>query len=96
MVAGMGWLLGLCPQPEALTLAGLCEPFHILPSQVKTQDDWEFLAEVGALRNLQANYQAWNQGIESGDLKMPQDLIQWMLELTQEAEDKWTRRSQSS
>ena len=96
MVAGMGWLLNLCPPPEALTLAGLCEPFHILPSQVKTQDDWEFLAEVGALRNLQANYQAWEQGVQNQNLKMDQELIQWMLELMQEAKDKWTRRSQSS
>ena len=68
---------------------GVCEPFHILPSQVKDQDDWEFLAEVSALRNLQANYQAWEQGIENQNLKMDTDLIQWMLELMQQAKETY-------
>ena len=97
MIAGMGWLLDLCPPPEALTLAGLCEPFHILPSQVKDQDDWEFLAEVSALRNLQANYQAWDQMVAYDPevegtgprTSIDQDLIQWMLDLMQQAKETY-------
>ena len=89
MVAGMGWLLGLCPPPEEIVLAELCKPFGILPSQVKAQDDWEFLVAYGALRNLQANYQAWDQGVQNQNLKMDTDLIQWMLELMQQAKETY-------
>jgi len=94
MVAGMGWLLGRCPPPEEIVLAELCKPFGILPSQVTSQDDWEFLVNYASLRNLQGNYQAWNQMVanpESG-ASMDMDLIQDMLELMEEAKARWPTR----
>ena len=93
MIAGMGWLEGLCPPPETIVLAELCKPFGILPSQVKTQDDWEFIVSYGALRNLQANYQAWNQMVADpeGGASMDQDLIQWMLDLLEQAKKTYGR-----
>ena len=93
MVAGMGWLLGLCPPPEEIVLGSLCKPFGILPSQIETQDDWEFLASHAALRGLEANYQAWNHMVanpESG-ASMDQELIQGMLELVQQAKETYGR-----
>ena len=99
MVAGMGWLLGRCPPPEEIVLAELCKPFGILPSQVKSQDDWEFLVSYASLRNLQGNYQAWNQMVANPESEesMDMDLIQGMLELMEEAKAKWpTRKSRSS
>ena len=102
MIAGMGWLLDLCPPPEEIVLEELLKPYGTLPSQV-AQDDWEYLVSARALRNLQANYQAWNQMVTydpeagvGGGPPIDQDLIQYMLELMQEAKDKWTRRSVSS
>jgi len=91
MVAGMGYLRGLCPQPEELTLGDLLLPFGLLPSQVRNQDDWEFLINYDRLRKLQEAYELWNRMIANPDLKisMPTDLIQYMLALIKEAEQKW-------
>ena len=97
MIAGMGWLLGLCPPPETLVLAELCKPFGILPTQVKTQDDWEFLAEHASLRRLEANYQAWDRMVAYDPevegtgprTSIDQDLIQYMLELMQQAKETY-------
>lgn len=93
MVAGMGWLEGLCPPPEELILAEMCKSFGVLPSQVKTQDDWEVLINYSSLRNLQANYQAWHRMVANpeGGASMDQDLIQWMLGLIEKAKEKYGR-----
>ena len=92
MIAGMGWLEGLCPPPEEIVLEELLKPYGTLPSQV-AQDDWEYLASVRALRNLQANYQAWHQMVADpeGGASMDQDLIQGMLELRERAKEQYGR-----
>jgi hypothetical protein len=91
MVAGMGYLRGLCPQPEELALGEVLLPFGLLPSQVQTQDDWDFLISYDRLRKLQEAYELWNRMVAKPDLKitMPTDLIQYMLALMEEAEQKW-------
>jgi hypothetical protein len=89
MIEGMGWLEGLCPQPEMLMLANLCEQFGILPSQVKNSEDWQFLAEYAALTNLKRNYEAWHRMVENPEMSMPQDLIQYMLDLREQAKERY-------
>lgn len=96
MIAGMGWLEGLCPQPQELMLANLCKEFGVMPSQVKTLDDWQIMADYVALNNLRSNYEAWHQmvqrpvwedGVEA--IAMPQDLIDYMLGLMDKAREKY-------
>lgn len=91
MIEGMGWLEGLCPQPEVLTLANLCKEFGVLPSQVKSLDDWQFMADYVSVKNLEGNFRAWHQMVQNPELSMPQDLIQYMLDLKEKAREKYGR-----
>jgi hypothetical protein len=95
MVEGMGWLMGLCSQPEQLTLGNWCKEFGVLPSQVKERSDWEFLAEYANLKNLSRNWDAWHGMMKTlardpkADVSMPMDLIQSMLTLMDEAKERY-------
>jgi len=91
MVEGIGWLMDLCPQPEVLTLAGWCKEFGVLPSQVKNTEDWQLLADYASLTNLSRNWDAWHRMVEKPELgiSLPQDLIQYMLGLMDEARERY-------
>lgn len=91
MVEGMGWLMDLCPQPEELTLGNWCKEFGVLPSQVKHREDWQFLAGYARLKNLSDNWDTWHRMVANPEAKisMPQDLIQSMLALMEEARERY-------
>ena len=91
MIEGMGWLLDLCPQPQELVLANLCREYGVLPSQVKTLDDWQQITDYVALNNLRRNYEAWHQMVQTPEMSMPQDLIEYMLDLMEKAREKYGR-----
>ena len=91
MIAGMGWLLNLCPQPQELMLGNLCKQYGVLPSQVKSLDDWQHMADYVALNNLRSNYEAWHQMVQNPEMSMPQELVQSMLELMEKAREKYGR-----
>lgn len=91
MIEGMGWLEGLCPQPQELVLANLCKEFGVMPSQVKTLDDWQHMADYVALNNLKSNYEAWHQMVQTPEMSMPQDLIEYMQGLMDKAREKYGR-----
>jgi len=89
MIAGMGSLMGLCPQPEEWTIISWCEPFGILPSKL-TAEDWKWLkirADKEWLRNW---YQTWHR-VAKGEGSMPQDVVAYLLALSDEAEEKWQK-----
>lgn len=89
MIAGMGALLDLCPQPEELTLGDLTLPYGILPSQIKDQDDWEFLIRYQNLKNLGEAFQLWKS---TQGASMDMKLIQYMLTLIEEVEKLWPEK----
>lgn len=94
MVAGIGSLMGLCPQPEQWTILSWCEPFHILPSQL-SPEDWQWLKDYHDMRWLKAWYDRWQEVAtqpyrkDGGYMSMPQDVAQYLLALSNEAEERW-------
>ena len=87
MVAGMGALMGLCPQPDQFKIAELCADFGVLPSQLK-DEDWEWLGIHSSRKWLVGWYQRWQQ-VAAGEGSMPQDVVQYLLDLYEKAEEQW-------
>jgi hypothetical protein len=87
MVAGMGALLGLCPPPEEWTITDWCQPFGVLPSQLKPED-WRMLKIHATKEWLRSWYQIWHN-VASGQGNMPMEVVQYLLALSDEAEKKW-------
>ena len=87
MIAGMGSLMGLCPPPEEWTIASWCEPFGLLPSRLQA-DDWKWLKAFSDMKWLTSWYNRWNE-VAGGQGSMPQDVVQYLLKLSDEAEEKW-------
>ena len=87
MIAGMGSLMGLCPQPEEWIIDSWCEPFDILPSRLQPED-WKWLKIRADRVWLRGAYQAWHQ-VAKGQGSMPMDVVQYLLALSDEAEERW-------
>ena len=87
MIAGMGALMDLCPQPEQWTILDWCEPFGILPSQVSAED-WQWLKTRADKEWLRGWFAQWHQ-VAKGKATMPMDIVQYLLKLSDEAEEIW-------
>lgn len=87
MVAGMGWLMDLCPQPDDFAIVEMCAQFGVLPSRL-TSEDWRWLGIHSARRWLVASYQQWNQ-VASGEGSMSQDVVNHLIGLYEEAQQRW-------
>lgn len=83
----MGSLMGLCPPPDEWGLLDWCTDFHILPSQLKAED-WKWLKAQHDRKWLTGWYEVWNR-VAAGEGSMPQDIVQYLLKLSDEAEAKW-------
>jgi len=88
MIAGMGSLMGLCPQPEEWTIVDWCKPFGILPTRLEAED-WKYLQVNAQKEWLTSWYQRWNEVAGGKGGSMPQDVVQYLLKLSDEAEEKW-------
>lgn len=95
MVQGMGALMDLCPPPDAKVLGDICKPFGVLPSQVTDPEDLRFLYLYSRHEALVSWYKGWQDMAAilardpTAQVAMPMELIQHMIELIQEAKDRY-------
>jgi len=87
LMQGTGSLMGLCPEPERWRMLRLCEPFHVLPSQLSAEDlDW--LVDYQDMKWLTDSFHRLHE-VAAGEGRMPQDVAQRIIELCSKAEEKW-------
>ena len=87
LVQGIGFLMGLCPEPERWQMLELCEPFHLLPSRLEPKD-LEWLEDYRDMKWCKETLARVNE-VVAGHGTMPCKVVQYLLDLCNEAEEKW-------